>query len=131
LSARYKFLHDHKGVQVDCYGNLTSTELFNVNAAIFGDPKAVALHFQVIDLSDVESLEIPAEHLLRLAKEDRSHLESNPQLKLAFVTNHAVVRSVVFMWRGHIKLSEQFVQQFSSLQQAYEWLGYEQSVQPA
>ena len=131
MSARYKFLQAGKGVQVDCYGNLTSTELFNANAAIFSDPKAAALQFQIIDLSDVESLEIPAEHLLKLAKDDRDHLQDNPQLKLAFVTNHDVVRSVVFMWRGHIKLNEEFVQQFTSIQQAYEWLGYKQEAQSA
>lgn len=124
MSAQFEFLHEGKGVYIDCYGNLITEDLVKAYHEIYRQDTALALHYHVIDLRDLESLEISAENLLKLAEQDKRRLQSNTNLKIAFLTNHDVVRSVVFMWCGYIGLGEQHVKQFSNLEQAYGWLGF-------
>lgn len=123
MSARYELLNDGAGVIIDCFGNLVSEDIFAVNRAIDKDPLASKAGYYLIDLSDLDSLEISAENLLKIANADNARLQSRPSVKFAFVTNHDVVRSVVFMWCGYIGLGDQCVRQFPTREQAFEWLG--------
>jgi len=122
LSARFELLHEGKGVLVYCHGNLISEDLFAVNRAIFTNDKITQLQYCLIDLTDIHSLEISAENLLKLARNDKARLQMNPDLRLAFVTDHDVVRSVVSMWSGYIGLGDRQVRQFTRRDEAFDWL---------
>ena len=122
MSARFELLHEGKGVLVYCHGNLISEDLFAVNRAIFTNDKITQLQYYLIDLTDIHSLEISAENLLKLARNDKARLQMNPYLRLAFVTDHDVVRSVVSMWSGYIGLGDRQVRQFARRDEAFDWL---------
>jgi hypothetical protein len=124
LSARFEFQGENSaGVVVTCYGNLASEDLFAANLEIFARVEAADLRYYLIDLSDVDSLGISAEKLLLLAQRDRTLLQGNPELRMAFVTNHEVVESVVRLWLGYIDQGKQSVQQFTDMQAARTWVG--------
>jgi hypothetical protein len=122
LSASFAFQGD--GVVVTCWGNLNSNDLFTASSNIYAMIEAASLRYYLVDLCDVDSLGFSAENLLLLAQRDKAALQNNPGLKIAFVTNHEVVESVIRLWRGHIDQSEQSVQQFKDMQSACAWVGY-------
>lgn len=67
-------------------GKLTGNELLQSNLDIFGDERFDNLRFQIVDLTNVDSLEVTEKHMRKIAHLDMAAARSNPRVKVAVVT---------------------------------------------
>ncbi|WP_309396369.1 hypothetical protein [Cerasicoccus maritimus] len=76
-------------------GDITGEEIDEANECFFRDPRSDSARFQLVDLSQITSVDISVQDMARTAAYDLGASRSNPRIKLAFVCTYAPMTKAV------------------------------------
>ncbi len=122
MSVSIEYEDEGHGVLLTCKGAVNSDEVIAINAAIHEQGRLINLRYYLLDLSDTESVDVSADKLRYLAEQLEFGAELVGGLKIAVVTNHVVVTSIVQMLYSYLDESGKQFEQFNSLADARLWL---------
>ena len=91
----YETKWEEKGIYWKYSGILTGDDLLQSNMGIYGDSRFDKLHYQIIDMLDVETFDVDTETMEEVTAMDLGASQSNPNLIVAVVANHIQAKRLV------------------------------------
>ena len=117
-----KLTWEQNGVYWKYSEKVTGQELLETSTVIYGDPRFSDIRYKLVDFTDVDTVEIDKEDIIRVACQHRAAVLSNPRIKNAIVLNsknNKLANKFVDLFKG----SSWEVQLFQSVDEANTWLG--------
>ena len=122
MSASIEYEDEDRGVLLTCTGDVNSDDVIAINSLIHEQGRLVQLRYYILDLNNVESVDVSADKLRYLAEQFEFALEIGTNLKIAVVSTHDVVNSLIQMWCTYLNEGTQLFQQFGTLSEARSWI---------
>lgn len=97
----YKLHWTSNCVEWTYYGSLTGAEIIESNNEIYGDSRFDDLHYQIVDLSNVESFGVSETNMKHMAHLDRAAARSNPHIKVAVIAPKGPVLEIADTYARH------------------------------
>ena len=126
LRMPYEIIWEEKTVHIVFNGDFTDDELMRGNLELSGHPNFNAMEYGIFDLLNVENFPVTSQGIQRTAELDAITYVSNPNLKLAIVSNKLVVKGITNMYKVNFAIAGNDnsweTQFFESLEDARKWL---------
>ena len=122
----HKIIQEDKGdgLVVTFRGEISGSEIFDVNKEIIEDESYYHHKYQIWDYSDVESLGISVSEIKQIAVQDSFLFKKNPNMLLAIVDRQNVMSEARKKYELYVKVWTGFKRKvFSSIEDARNWIG--------
>lgn len=122
----YTTLWEKNSVTWKFFGNVKADELMRSNMEIYGDPRFDDLHYQIVDLRDIYSLqEVSPERSLAVVQEvascDAAAARSNPNIKVAIIADGETLEALASLYSFELSESPWQVKIFPTMADARAW----------
>lgn len=102
-------------------GFVVFSDIIDVDNIMYGDKRFDKMKFQLLDFSDIESVEITRAQIKIISSLDRSSSIWNNNMKVAIVTNNKNLLELTEVYRKSLKGIDWLVETFSNIEDARKW----------
>ena len=118
----YETIWEEKGIYWKYKGILTGEDLLQSNMSIYGDSRFDKMHYQLIDILDVESFEVDTEAMEEVTAMDLGASQTNPNLIVAVVSTHIQAKRLVELYETTTGGAPWETEMFESVEEARVWI---------
>ncbi len=118
----YETIWEEKGIYWKYKGILTGEDLLQSNTSIYGDSRFDKVHYQLIDMLDVESFEVDTEAMEEVTAMDLGASQTNPNLIVAVVSTHIQAKRLVELYETTTGGAPWETEMFESVEEARVWI---------
>lgn len=110
-----------KGVLKIFSGDISGDEVFNATVEIEADPRFDEITYVINDFLQITSVTVVDKDIARLAAIDRAAARTNPNIRIAVVTQTDRIRESAQQYAEMMKGSPYQARVFDSVEQARDW----------
>lgn len=102
-------------------GFVVFSDIIEVDNIMYGDKRFDKMKFQLLDFSNIDSVEITRAQIKIISSLDRSSSIWNNNMKVAIVTNNENLLEITEFYRKSLKDIDWLVETFSNIEDARKW----------
>ncbi|GAB1266656.1 hypothetical protein NBRC116493_03480 [Aurantivibrio infirmus] len=122
MPVSFLFENNGQGVVVTAAGELLDGEFSSVSAKIYRPVVLSKLKYQVVDLTNVDSVNTTPEQIQQLAAKSVAAAKDSGGLAMAIIVNNGLLESLVRLWRFYAEHDALQVAVFAELESAKIWV---------
>ncbi len=118
-----RYLDEGRGVLWKAYGHLSGKEVMETNTEVHSEPERMkSYRYVLVDLTDVESVQISNNELVRIVAQDELAARSRPQSVVAIAAPTDVMFGISRMWEAHVDQLGWDTAVFRTRREADQWI---------
>jgi hypothetical protein len=117
----YKTFWEEKGIKWIFSGSLTNDDLYNCNMDLYKDSRFLDIEYELCDFTAVESFPVDSEVIVSIGKMDMEQSKINQNVKIAIISDEAVMRGLSNMYEAASYNSPWETQLFENEEDARAW----------
>lgn len=118
----YKTFWEEKGIKWVFSARLTNEDLLECNKNLYEDPRFLDIEYELCDFTAVKDWPVDSKVIFSVGEQDAVQSQRNPTIKVAIISNQAVMRGLTSMYESSAYSSTWKTQLFENEEDARAWI---------
>ena len=122
MAFEIRYINGGEGIECLISGRAHTRELVKINEEIYSDPHLTRQKYQIVDLTDLESVEVNDRDIIQIAEMDKAAAKANPDIVIAVVAPGDLEYGLSRIWRALVDDSGFETRIFRDRESADRWI---------